>query len=73
VPVPQPNHSLAHLFVLVSELVEDAIAWVQEEAEVPSSSLRPLAQAQAQIPQPPISWAFCLSPSRAVFGPLEEA
>jgi hypothetical protein len=71
VPGPQPDHSLAHRFALASELVEDAIAWVEEEAEVLSSSLRPLAQAQAQIPRPPFSWAFCLS--RAVLVSLGEA
>jgi hypothetical protein len=78
--VPQPCRSPAHRFALVSELVEDATAWAEEEAELPSpspspflspSSLRPLAEAQAQIPQPQSSWASCLS--RAASGSLEEA
>ena len=70
-PVQRPGHSLAHRFALVSELVEDAIAWVEEEAELSSSSLRPLVEVQAQIPQPPFSWASCLF--QAVLESLEEA
>ena len=57
----QPDLVLGHRFVPVSELVEDAVAWVEEEGVLLSSSplLQPLVE--AQIPQPPFSWASCLS------------